>query len=58
MDKYGVLKEYECRCGMKLVIPNSAIPEDIEKLGSVNQLENHVHLWMPIMEDTNGRKEG
>lgn len=43
MEKYGVMKEYECVCGKKITIPLRQKLEDLEKTGELDNPADHKH---------------
>lgn len=55
MEKYGIMREYECRCGMKIVTPNNVHPQELEKQGQLLSVEDHTHVWK---ESGDGQEKG
>ena len=47
MDKYGVMKEYICPCGYRVIMPGNQMGSGIVKSGGA---EGHVHVLTEIQD--------
>lgn len=48
MIKYGVMKEYKCKCGMHVVTPGNTTPQALEKRGELLTPSGHTHEWVEV----------
>ena len=48
MEKYGVIREYECECGTKIQVPDSATVPLEKSAGSVPGASGHVHEFKEV----------
>jgi hypothetical protein len=57
MEKYGVIREYECECGTKIQVPDAAIVPFEKNAESAPGPSGHAHLFKEV-KDATGETEG
>lgn len=56
MEKYGVVREYECECGQTIKVPDNSMSPEILKTGEVRE-PKHMHTFKE-KADVTGETEG
>ena len=57
MEKYGVIREYECECGTKIQVPDAAIVSFEKNAESLPGPSGHAHLFKEV-KDVTGETAG
>jgi hypothetical protein len=57
MEKYGVIREYECECGTKIQVPDAAVVSFEKNAETVPGPSGHAHVFKE-KKDVTGETEG